>query len=82
MIFQSTLSKALRKSKETTASGLPSVFERSIESCIIERVCNIVLFLIATNWFLPYWFLWSNGLVVRALESQSKAPRLKTTAWL
>ena len=35
---QPTLSKALRKSKEITARGLSSVFERSIESCIIERV--------------------------------------------
>ena len=35
---QSTLSKALPKSKEITARGLSSVFERSLESCIIEKV--------------------------------------------
>ena len=25
---------------------------------------------------------WSNGLVVKALDSQSKSPRFKTTGWL
>ena len=46
---QSTLSKTLRKSKEITARGLPSLSERSIESHITERVCNMVHFLIAIN---------------------------------
>ena len=48
---QSTLSKTLRKSKEITARGLPSLFEGSIESHITERVCNMVHFLIAINRF-------------------------------
>ena len=26
--------------------------------------------------------LWSNGLVVKALDSQSRGPRFKTTGWL
>ena len=47
-----TLSKALRKSKEITTRGLSSVFERSIESPITERACNIVILLIAAKWFL------------------------------
>ena len=43
MKSQLTLSKALRKSKEITNRVLSSVFERSIESRTIERVCNIVI---------------------------------------
>ena len=43
MKSQKTLSKALRKSKEITNRVLSSVFERSIESRTIERVCNIVI---------------------------------------
>ena len=43
MKSQLTLSKALRKSKEITNRVLSSVFERSIESRNIERVCNIVI---------------------------------------
>ena len=47
MKFQSSLSKALRKSKQITARGFSSVFGRSIKSRFIERVCNVVLFMIA-----------------------------------
>ena len=43
MKSQLTLAKALRKSKEITNRVLSSVFERSIESRTIERVCNIVI---------------------------------------
>ena len=39
--------------KEITARGLLSVFERSIESRNIERLCNIVLLVIAANYFSP-----------------------------
>ena len=49
----------MRKFKGITASGLLSVFERSIESCIIESVRNIILFVIAANWFSP--IITSNG---------------------
>ena len=82
MKSQPTLSKTFRKSKEINVKGLSSVLKTSIESCIIERVCNIILFLIAINWFSSYWFPWSNGLVVRALDCQSRGPRFKTIRWL
>ena len=32
-----------------------TVSERSIESSIIERACKIVLFVIAANWFTPFF---------------------------
>ena len=44
-----TLPNAMWKSKEITAGGLLGVFKRSIESHIIECVCNIVVFVIAAN---------------------------------
>ena len=80
MLSQSTLSKALRKSKEITVTGLSlqSVFERSVESCIIEEVYHIVLFLIAANCFSPYWFSWSSGLVVRVLDSQLRGSKVES----
>lgn len=46
-----TLSEALTKLKEINARNFPSVFGKSIESCIIERVHDIVLFQIEVNWF-------------------------------
>ena len=70
MKFQSTLWKILRKFKGITASGLLSVFERSIESCIIESVRNIILFVIAANWFSP--IITSNGFAWHFWESKSK----------
>ena len=42
MESQSTQSKTLIKSKETTARDLLSVFERPIESRILESVCVCV----------------------------------------
>ena len=45
--------KTLEKVQKITARGPLSVFERSIESRIIESVCKIVLFVIAINWFSP-----------------------------
>ena len=53
MKSQSNLSKSLRKSKEISSRVLLSVFERSIESLILESVCDIILFLIAAAWFSP-----------------------------
>ena len=49
MKTQSTLSKALRKSKEITERGLLREFERSVESRTVESVCNVVLFVIAAT---------------------------------
>ena len=50
---QSTLSKNLRKFEDITGRFLFSLFDTSIMSRIVERVCKIVLFLIAAGWFSP-----------------------------
>ena len=53
IISQSTLSKALIKSKDIAERFLFSLFDTSIMSRIVERVCKTVLFLIAADCFSP-----------------------------
>ena len=53
MKSQYTLSKALKKSKDITARFLINLIDTSIASQMVERACNIVLFLIEVDWFLP-----------------------------
>ena len=53
MKSQSTLSKALRKSKDITARFLFNLIDTSITSRMVESVCKIVLFLIGTDFFSP-----------------------------
>ena len=49
MKSQSTLSKAMRKSKEITARCLLSILESSLQTLILKSACKIVL----SNWFSP-----------------------------
>ena len=45
--------KGLQKLNDIKARLLFKLFETSITSRIVENVCNIVLFLIAADWFSP-----------------------------
>ena len=55
----------LQKTKDIQARLLFDLCETSITSRMVENVCNIILFLIAADWFLPIiaskvfwiWFL-------------------------
>ena len=53
MKSQSTLSKALRKSKEIAAYCLLSVLDISVTSIVVESVRDILLFSIVADLFSP-----------------------------